>query len=156
MTIDSAPPEPEETPGNKIGDAILKFIGNIPATSENISATPETRGKNIANLAAAKAATTAGALALPPGPLALLTILPELIAVWKIQSQMVADLAGAYGKTACLSQNQMIYCLFKHGAAMAVRDMVVRVGDRVLVKRATQQALQKAARSGFKSVSRGS
>lgn len=138
--------DPEEPPGSKIGDAILKLLGHIPTTSESLSATPEDRGRTIARNAALRASATAGALALPPGPLNWLTILPELLVVWRIQAQMVADLAGVYGKTSSLSQSHMIYCLFKHGATMALRDIVVQVGDRYLVKRVTKQALQRAAR----------
>jgi len=58
----------------------------------------------------------AGTLALPPGPLGWMTILPEMVGVWKIQAQMVADIAALYGKTATLTQEQMLYCLFKHTA----------------------------------------
>lgn len=142
----SSSPDPDEPPGNRIGDAILKLLGHIPTTSEGLSVMPAERARTIAKHAAVKAGATAGALALPPGPLNWLTILPELLMVWRIQVQMVADLAGVYGKTASLSQSQMIYCLFKHGGTMALRDIVVRVGDRYLVKRVTQQTLQKAAR----------
>jgi hypothetical protein len=80
---------------------------------------------------------------MPPGPMGLLTIIPDLIAVWKIQAQMVADIAGAYGKTGNLSKEQMLYCLFKHILAQSMRDIVVRVGERLVVKRATLQVLQK-------------
>jgi hypothetical protein len=128
-----------------IADAIMKFIGTVPDTREMRSNTPAERARSIANSAAARAATTAGALALPPGPLGWATILPEIASVWRIQSQMVADIAGAYGKTDFLSSNQMIYCLFRHGAAMAVRDVVVRVGDRYLIRQATQRVLQTVA-----------
>ena len=88
---------------------------------------------------------TAGSLALPPGLLGWLTILPELVVVWKIQSQMVADIAGIYGKEACLTREQMIYCLFRHTAAQAVRDLIVRVGQRYLVQRVSLRALQSVA-----------
>lgn len=138
--------EPDEPAGNKIGDAIMKFIGAIPKTNESISEQPVERARSIAKFAAAKAAATAGTLAMPPGPLAWLTILPELIAIWRIQAQMVADLAGTYGRTECLSESQVIYCLFRHGSAMAVRDLVVRVGDRYLVKRVTRRTLQNVAK----------
>jgi hypothetical protein len=41
----------------------------------------------------------------------------------------------------------MVYCLFRHGAALLVRDLVVRVGERVLIRRVAlrgiQQILQK-------------
>jgi hypothetical protein len=149
--------KPSETDAtNRITHAILELIGRIPETHEVPVGETEARARHIANTAAAKAATTAGALALPPGPLGWLTIIPELLAVWRIQGQMVADLAGLYGKTASLSQSQMLYCIFRHGAAMAVRDLVIRVGDRYLVKQATHQALQKAAQKiGIKLTQKG-
>lgn len=134
-----------EEPHNKIVEAILNFVGQIPHTSERLSDTPADRARSIANAAAMKAAVTAGALALPPGPLGWLTILPELIAIWKIQAQMVADIAGAYGKEAFLTRQQMLYCLFRHAAVQAVRDLVVRVGERFLVRRVSLRVLQTIA-----------
>ena len=82
---------------------------------------------------------------MPPGPLGWLTILPEMTAVWKIQAQMVADIAALYGRRATLGREQMLYCLFRHAASQAVRDLVVRVGERMLVKRATRRSLQTVA-----------
>lgn len=131
---------------NRFTDAILEWIGKIPATKQEPLTETAARAREITKAAAAKAARTAGLLALPPGPLGWMTIIPELMAVWRIQGQMVADLAGLYGKTATLSQSQMLYCVFRHGAAMAVRDLVIRVGDRYFVKQATQQVLQQIAR----------
>ncbi|MFY7818268.1 MAG: hypothetical protein ACOVRB_07890, partial [Akkermansiaceae bacterium] len=148
--------EPDADPSHRLTHAILELIGRIPETCEVPVLERDGRARQIANTAAAKAATTAGALALPPGPLGWLTMIPELLAVWRIQGQMVADLAGLYGKTASLSQSQMLYCIFRHGAAMAVRDLVVRVGDRYLVKQATHQALQLAAQKiGIKLTQKG-
>lgn len=150
------PPLPAEETHHRFTDAILELIGRIPETKEVPITDTAARARQIANAAAAKAATTAGALALPPGPLGWLTIIPELMAVWHIQGQMVADLAGLYGKTSSLSQSQMLYCIFRHGAAMAVRDLVIRVGDRYLVKEATQQALQQVAKKiGLKLTQKG-
>ena len=40
----------------------------------------------------------------------------------------------------------MLYCLFKHSAAQAVRDLVVRVGERYLVRRASLKTLQTVAK----------
>lgn len=150
------PPLPAEETHQRFTDAILELIGRIPETQEVPITDNAARARQIANAAAAKAATTAGALALPPGPLGWLTIIPELMAVWHIQGQMVADLAGLYGKTTTLSQSQMLYCIFRHGAAMAVRDLVVRVGDRYLVKQTTQQVLQQVAKKiGIKLTQKG-
>jgi hypothetical protein len=67
---------------------------------------------------------------MPPGPLGWLTIAPELLAVWKIQTQMVSDLAGIYGKSATLTREHMVYCLFRHTAVQVMRDVAVRVAQR--------------------------
>ena len=135
-----------DAPRFKIAEAILSFIGRVPHTQEDKSGNPDTRARAIASAAAAKAAWTAGSLALPPGPLGWLTILPELLAVWKLQAQMIADLAGVYGKTRFLTREQMIYCLFRHLAAQAVRDLVVRVGERFLVRHLSVHAFEAVVR----------
>lgn len=73
------------------------------------------------------------------------------MAVWRIQAQLVADVAGAFGKSATLTQEEMLYCLFRHAAAQVFRDVVVRTGERVLVRRASLRALQTiAAKLGVK------
>lgn len=131
---------------SSIAAAILRFIRRIPGSSQRKSRTPVKAARARAGTAAAKAALAAGTLALPPGPLGWLTILPEMVAVWKIQSQMVADIAALYGKKSTLTEEQMVYCLFRHSAAQAVRDLVVRVGERVLVRRASLVVLESIAR----------
>ncbi|MFG6465163.1 hypothetical protein [Roseateles sp. BYS87W] len=97
--------------------------------------------------AATKAALAAGSLALPPGPLGWLTIAPEMLAVWHIQRQLVADIAALYGRSAELGPTQMMWCLFRHTAAQALRDVAVRVGERVVVRPAAQALLQRAAQA---------
>lgn len=129
----------------RIGDLILSLVSDVPASVEPASLTPRDRARRIARSASTKAATLAGALALPPGPLRWATILPEIHAVWKIQRQMVADIAAAYGQSADLSREQMLFCLFRHTAAQAVRDLAVRAGERYLVKKASLSTLQKVA-----------
>ena len=139
-------PNAGNEPGNRIAQTILNFVGHIPGTTEKKSLDPAHRARVIARSAARKAAVTAGSLALPPGPLGWLTVLPELVAVWKLQAQMVADIAGIYGNKAELTREQMIYCLFRHTAAQAVRDLVVRLGERYLVRQLSARAFQAAAR----------
>jgi hypothetical protein len=96
---------------------------------------PENRARAIARAAARKAAVTVGSLSLPPGPLGWLTILPELRALWQLQTQMVADIAGCYGKTADLNREEMLYCVFRHTDPQAVRDLVGQIGKRFVVQR---------------------
>jgi hypothetical protein len=132
-------------PAEAIATAIIDVVSFVPQSTELLSPDPKQRAREIQTAAALRAAAVSGALALPPGPLGLVTILPDLIMVWRIQSQMVADIAGAYGKSARLTQEQMVYCLFRHAAAQVVRDLVTRVGERLVFRRATLLALQNIA-----------
>jgi hypothetical protein len=134
-------------PSSLIAKSIMDFIGQVPATREVKSFEPRMLARSIARSAQSKAAITAATLSLPPGPLGWLTLLPELIAVWRIQAQMVADIAGVYDQQSHLSREQMIYCLFKHTAAQAVRDLVVRAGERFIVRRVSLRALEGVARA---------
>ncbi len=63
---------------SKVGAAILGFLGGVPRSNERKRRTPAEAARKAANRAAAKAAAAAGTLALPPGPLGWLTILPEI------------------------------------------------------------------------------
>jgi uncharacterized protein (DUF697 family) len=149
MPKKTALPEPADNKDDalrKLYKALERFISNVPNTDEHESRNPQTRAHAIANAAAAKAALVSGGLALPPGPLGFATIIPDLIAIWKIQAQMVADIAGTFGKTAFLSRQQMLYCLFKHAAAQLVRDLVTRVGERLLVRRVSLRFIQQIIR----------
>ncbi len=127
--------------GTRIAEAIFDFIGQVPETDEPAHRDPAGRARRIGNATAARAALSAGGLALPPGPLGWLTILPELRTVWKQQARMVADIAGAYGRTGDLSRETMIYCLFRHVAPGAFRSVVRHHGDRFSVRRVTPKAL---------------
>lgn len=129
-----------------IAQAILPFMARIPDSKERQSRTPLEDARKKANAAAARAALAAGTLALPPGPLGWLTILPEMVGVWKIQRQLVADIAALYGKQSLLTPEQVVYCLFQHTAAQGVRDLVVRVGQRTLVRRASPRLVGAIAR----------
>ena len=125
-----------------VQSAIIEVMSSIPATREPHGTSPGTRARAIAKAAARKIATVSGTLSLPPGPAGWLTIIPDLTMVWRIQSQMVADIAGAFGQQAFLGQHQMLYCLFRHAAAHSVRGIAVRAGERILIKRAPALALE--------------
>jgi hypothetical protein len=116
----------------------------VPASPEERRDAPALRAQELTRAAASQAGATAGALALPSGPLGMLTILPDLVAVWHIQRQLVADIAACYGKSAELQREAMIYCLFKHAAAQVVRDLAVRLGTRLLLRRATVQTMERS------------
>jgi uncharacterized protein (DUF697 family) len=124
-----------------LGELLLQLVTNIPASDGETSPTPVAAAERVIRDAAWKAAGTSGMLALPPGPLGLATILPDLMAIWRIQQQMVADIARVFGKEAVLTREVMAYCLFKHGAALLVRDLVIRAGERYLIRPVALRAL---------------
>jgi hypothetical protein len=130
----------------RIAEAILDFVSQVPDSKVSNSQDPAGEARRLANRAAQRAALTAGSLALPPGPLGWLTLLPELIAIWKIQAQMVSDIAAAYGRHATLGREQMMWCLFRHTAAQAFRDLVVRMGDRLVFRRMSWGVAQRVAK----------
>lgn len=130
-----------------LGDAILDLVLRVPDSSEREMEQPHARAHEIARTASRQASLLAGSLALPPGFLGWLTILPELAGVWKLQAQMVSDIAALYGKTPTLGREQMIYCLFKHMSAQLFRDVVVRAGERYLVRRVSMGFIQSLART---------
>jgi hypothetical protein len=130
----------------RITEAILDFVSQVPDSKVGNSKDPAGEARRLANRAAQRAALTAGSLALPPGPLGWLTLLPELIAIWRIQAQMVSDIAAAYGRHATLGREQMMWCLFRHTAAQAFRDLVVRMGDRLVFRRMSWGVAQRVAK----------
>jgi len=129
-----------------IQNAIMDVLARIPKTQEPHGTSPVTRARAIGKAAALKTATVSGSLSLPPGPVGWLTIIPDLTMVWKIQSQMVADIAGAFGKQSFLGREQMVYCLFRHAAAQTVRGLVLRAGERILIEKAPAHAITVAVR----------
>jgi hypothetical protein len=72
-------------------------------------------------------------------------VLPEIYAVWKIQAQMVSDIAAVYGHEATLNREHMLYCLFRHTSAQLFRDLVMRVGERYLVRKVPIRSLYSIA-----------
>jgi hypothetical protein len=128
-----------------LGDKVLALVVQPPLAQLTPSPRPADAAARAIDSAAAKAALAAGTLALPPGPLGWATIAPEMLTVWHIQRQLVADIAALYGRSAELGPAQMMWCLFRHTAAQALRDLGVRVGERVIVRPAAQVLLQRVA-----------
>ena len=130
-----------------LSDKVLALVVQPPESSCVRSARPQDAAARAIDGAARKAGLAAGALALPIGPLGWATIAPEMLAVWRIQRQLVADIASIYGRSAALGPTQMMWCLFRHTAAQALRDLGVRVGERFIVRPAAQALLQHAAKA---------
>ncbi|MEO8849981.1 MAG: hypothetical protein ABI440_15305, partial [Casimicrobiaceae bacterium] len=104
-----------------------RIITDVPAARSR-DGDVEPSATAIARSAARRAALLSGSLALPPGPLGMATVMPDLYLIWKIQRQMVADLFALQGRSADLTRTHMLYCLFRHAASHVVRDVAVRAG----------------------------
>ena len=120
---------------------IERVIAEVPPARSREVDHPDRAAAELARAAAQKAAIVSGSLALPPGPLGMLTVLPDIYAIWRIQRQMVADIFGLYGRSAELTRAHMLYCLFRHAASQVLRDVAVRAGQRLVLESLSTGAL---------------
>jgi hypothetical protein len=123
-------------------DAIEDIVARVPASRERASDEPVAAARLLSRRAATRAATLSGALALPPGVVGMLTVLPDLVAIWRIQAQMVSDIAGLYGREIELTRAHMLYCLFRHATSQLARDVAVRAGERLVIRQLSGGALR--------------
>jgi len=127
---------------DNVVDAVEGIVARVPATRERKVEAPAAAARVLARKAAARAATLSGALALPPGVFGLLTVVPDLVAIWRIQAQLVSDIAGLYGRQMQLTRTHMLYCLFRHAASQLARDFAVRAGERFVIQQLSGGALR--------------
>jgi hypothetical protein len=135
--------QPHVELAQRIAQAMGDLISEVPQSAEPKSMHPKTRAEYLADIAAWKTAAVAGSLAIVPGPLGILTIIPALGQIWRIQRQLVSDIAACYGQTAALTPTVMVYCLFRHGSATVFKETVVQLGGRVLVREGSLRVFQK-------------
>jgi uncharacterized protein (DUF697 family) len=132
---------------DKLFRILFKVIHEIPTSSEKETSEAQIRSRKLISEASFKAAAISGALALPSGPLGWFTILPDLAAIWRLQAQMVADIGAVFGKKGKLTEESMIYCLFRHATAQVMRDLVTRMGERVVVQRGSLRVAENVLES---------
>jgi hypothetical protein len=122
---------------------VFDLITDIPDSLLCPNNDPDKRAEVLIKQAALKAATVSTSLSIPAGFTGVLTSIPDIAAVWRIQAQLVSDIACTYGKFAMLSREAMVWCLFRHSAASLLRDVAVRTGSRIVVQKLSLTALQK-------------
>jgi len=135
-------PATQEKSASDVHGMIERVIASVPKPQTVAVADPDRQAALIARKAAKHSAMLSGALALPPGPFGMLTVLPDLYLIWKTQRQMVADIFGLYGRTAELTRVHMLYCLFRHAASQVLRDVAVRTGQRMMMQQLSAGALK--------------
>lgn len=122
---------------------VFNLITDIPDSLLCPNRDPDARAEILIKQAALKAAAVSTSLSIPAGFTGVLTSIPDIAAVWRIQAQLVSDIACTYGKFAMLSREAMVWCLFRHSAASLLRDVAVRTGSRIVVQKLSLAALQK-------------
>ena len=122
---------------------VFNLITDIPDSLLCPNNDPDKRADVLIKQAALKAATVSTSLSIPAGFTGVLTSIPDIAAVWRIQAQLVSDIACTYGKFSLLSREAMVWCLFRHSAASLLRDVAVRTGSRIVVQKLSLTALQK-------------
>jgi hypothetical protein len=137
-------PRPEDAGHGPIIATLERVLADIPAPANGRAELPDRAAKAIARRAAKRAALLSGSLALPPGPLGFVTLLPDLYLIWQTQRQMVSDIFGVYGRSAELTRTHMLYCLFRHAASQVVRDVAVRSAERLVIRQLSGTALRSA------------
>jgi hypothetical protein len=131
-------------PEHEVSGMIERVVADVPAPATRPSPHPDQAADELVQVAAKKAALVSGSLALPPGPLGMLTVLPDLYVIWKIQRQMVADVFALHGRTGELTRTSMLYCMFRHAASHVFRDVAVRAGQRFVVRQLSSAAFRSA------------
>ena len=130
----SVPVPADAEPARAVEGVIERVISDVPPPRTGRVDDAAQAAEQCARTAARKAAFLSSSLALPPGPIGMLTVLPDLYLIWKMQRQMVADIFALHGRAAELTRAHMLYCLFRHMASQVARDVVVRAGQRVIVQ----------------------
>ncbi len=112
-----------------------KLMSHIQRNKEPIRHEPLIKGSEIIKNASLKAGCIAGGLSLPTGALGVLTIIPDLVAIWRIQNKMVKDIAEVFNKQVTSSRKQMLHCLFKHTSGQGARDAIIKIGTQMAIKK---------------------
>lgn len=121
-----------------------KIFSEIPTSTLSPSSSPDEKIKRLTEAAALKAAAVSTTLSAPGGIVGMLSSVPDLFAIWRIQAQLVADIAATYGKLGYLNKQSLAWCLCKESVAQIVRDVAVRTGTHLLVHKFSLRTLSKA------------
>ena len=126
----------------KLSALLFELITDIPESLHSPTENSDEKIKKLIRQAAVKASLVSATLSVPAGVTGVLTSIPDIAAIWRIQAQLVSDIAATYGKFAQLSREAMVWCLFRHSAAQLVRDIAVRTGSRIVVQKVSFAVLE--------------
>jgi len=112
-----------------------------PKSVETDGKTPEQMTKE----ASWEAFGISSVAALPPGPIGWATILPELAAVLKIQTNLIYRIATFYGKQGKVNHT-LILLIFANEAGLAIgQTLAKRMGTKLVIRSLGSKALRPIA-----------
>ena len=122
---------------------LFDLVTDIPEPLSKPSPEPEKAARRLIRSACLKASAVSATLSIPAGIAGIAAALPDMVAVWKIQAQLVSDIALTYGKVAILNRESMMLCLFRHSAAHLLKDLMIHTGSKVIVHKLSTTAFKK-------------
>lgn len=132
---------------NKLTEPLMDLITNFFRTKvDEFSKTPNRPSINeapsIVNEYALKCAGVSGFASLAPGPFGLLTIIPDIIMVLRLQTEMLAKLSAAYRKEKFVTKEIVLFMLFQGVGSLGISFVIVK-SSQLIVKRASARLIQK-------------
>ncbi|MCG6140210.1 hypothetical protein EHQ23_02150 [Leptospira bourretii] len=103
---------------------------------------PDDLIRELVQNASFKSGLVSATCSLPPGPLGILSILPELLFMYRIQGHLILDIAALYGKEVQVTKELLLYCLFKHGGAHVFRKIIEESSLKILIRPTTVRVFQ--------------
>jgi len=126
-----------------IMDLITKFFrSKVNDFSKDSNRPSYYEAQSIVDSYSLKCASVSGLASLAPGPFGMLTIVPDLIIVLRLQTEMLAKLSVAYNKEKAISKELVLFMLFQGVGVTGISFVVVK-STQIIVKRASARILQR-------------
>jgi hypothetical protein len=119
--------------------SVRELINDIPLSTENRTSNALLRARELIAGASRRAADLSKGLALQPENSACTNLFADLAAIWRVQAQLVTDIGTVFGKSGKLTEDSIIYCLFRHAAAQFACEIVTGLGERLIGERGPRQ-----------------
>lgn len=118
----------------KVVEQLFDSLSEPPRPSFSRPGSPEEVNKMIRKTAVQTSSISA-ALAIPGGITGVVTVLPEIASIWKLQAQMISNIAASEGKNYLLTREQMLWCMFRQMGYGIIKEYVFQKGGVYIVKR---------------------
>jgi len=126
-----------------IMDLITKFFRSKADEFSKDSDRPSSNdAQSIIKVYALKCSSVSGFTGLVPGPWGMLTIIPDIVMVLRLQTEMLAKLSVAYNKEKIVSKELVLFMLFQGVGAAGISFVTFKAGQ-IIVKRASTRIIQR-------------